>query len=176
MLCADGIRHQLVSLKMAAALLVYAESGNLGQVLQAPCDVVLSRQCIVRPDILFVKRDRCGLIGEKSLWGPPDVVIEIMSQDTREHDLKTKRSLYSRFKVREYWIVDPNPGRIEVLRWSELGYATAGVYRTSQCLSSAVLPNLRIPLSKVFADPANRHHPMPAGRPYTRQTVRRKRA
>jgi Uma2 family endonuclease len=150
----DGIKHQFVSLKIAAALLLHAESKNLGHVLQAPCDVVLCRGHIIQPDILFIEKGRSGLIGESRLWGAPDVVIEILSQNTREKDLKTKRNIYSRFEVKEYWIVDPDPETVEVLVWSELGYATAGVFHASHRLHSPALPKLRLPLSEVFNTPA----------------------
>ncbi len=142
-----GVKHQRVSLRLAAALLLYAESGNLGNVLQAPYDVILSRGHVVQPDIIFVEKTRSGLIGGKNLWGAPDIAIDILPQETQE-----KRNIYSRFRVKEYWIVDPESETVEVLLWSELGYATAGIYRTPQRLSSPTLPNLRLPVSKVFAD------------------------
>ncbi len=146
----DGIKHQTVSLKVAAALLSYAESGNLGHVIQAPCDVMLSREIVIQPDIFFVETGRTGLIGKTILRGAPDVIIEILSQDTRERDLRTRRKIYSQFEVKEYWIVDPEAESAEVLLWSELGYATHGVYGTSDRLSSPILPRLRLPLRKVF--------------------------
>ena len=65
----DSIRHQLVSLKLAAALLLYVESGNLGQVLQAPCNVMLSKEFIIQPDIVFIAKGRTGLIEKTSLPG-----------------------------------------------------------------------------------------------------------
>jgi Uma2 family endonuclease len=145
-------KHQIISLKIATALLLYAERGNRGQVLHAPCDVVLSRGYTVRPDIAYVATHRTGLIGEQSLRGAPDLIIEILSRDTREQDIKIKRSLYSRFEVKEYWIVDPDSEMVEVLVWSEMGYATAGIYRKSDRLSSPALPKLKLPLQKVFGN------------------------
>jgi Uma2 family endonuclease len=47
--------------------------------------------------------------------GPPDLVIEVHSPSNRGHDLLTKRSLYARAGVREYWIVDPDARTIELL-------------------------------------------------------------
>jgi Uma2 family endonuclease len=149
---ASGTRHQIISLRIATAMFLYAERGNRGQVLQAPCDVALSRKFVIQPDIVFIKTGRNGLIGPKSMWGPPDLIIEILSPDTREQDIKTKRSLYSRFEVGEYWIIDPDSEIAEVLVWSELGYATAGIYRRSDRLSSPALPGLRLPLRKVFGN------------------------
>jgi Uma2 family endonuclease len=145
-----GTTHQGVSLKIAAALLRYAESAKLGRVLQAPCDVMLSRNVIIQPDIIFVEEGRRGLIGETGLRGAPDLAIEILSQNTRERDLQTRKKIYSRFEVKEFWTVDPDNRVVEVLLWSELGYATQGIYRRSDRLSSPVLPNLLLPLQKVF--------------------------
>ena len=145
-----GIRHQAVSLKMAAALLRHAQHRKIGQVLQAPCDVVFSRECTMQPDIVFVQKGRSGLIGEMSLRGAPDLIVEILSQNTREKDLRTKRKIYSSFEVKEYWTVDPDSETVEVLLWSELGYASGGIYGKLDCLSSPALPRLRLPLDKVF--------------------------
>jgi len=153
LLSAPGTNHQLVSLKIAAALLGHVEPGNLGHVLQAPCNVIFSRGLIIQPDIFFVERGRCGLIEKHSLRGSPDVIIEIMAEDTHEDDLAIKRKMYSRFEVKEYWIADLQFETIEVLLWSELGYSSAGVYGKSDRLSSPALPGFKLPLRRVFTNP-----------------------
>lgn len=149
----SGTRHQSVSLKIAAAILFHVESKKLGFVLQAPCNVILSRETIVQPDILFISSRRSGLIEEKILRGSPDLVVEIQSEDPHHGDLCTKRKIYSRFEVKEYWIADLRSDTIEVLLWSELGYVNAGIYHNSDRLSSPALPGFRLPLSRVFAHP-----------------------
>jgi Uma2 family endonuclease len=143
-------KHQLVSLKIASALLLHVEPRSLGHVLQAPCAVIFPGRFVIQPDILFVEKGRSGLIEERHLRGAPDVIIEIVSQDTREDDLKIKRKIYSRFQVKEYWTVDLRCETVEVLVWSEMGYATAGVYGKSNCLSSPALPGFRLSLRRVF--------------------------
>ena len=150
LLRSSDIKHQIVSLRIAAALLGHAQHGKLGQVLQAPCNVVFSRECIMQPDIFFVRKERSGLVGRMSLCGAPDLIVEILSRDTREKDLRIKRKIYSRFEVKEYWTVDPDCETIEVLLWSELGYASGGVYGKPDCLSSPALPKLRLPLRNIF--------------------------
>lgn len=149
--CASaGTLHQVVALKLAAALLLYVEPQNLGQVIQAPFPVVLSRETVVQPDILFIQRSRVGLINEKNLHGTPDLIIEVVSPNTRLHDQTLKRRLYSRFEVAEYWIVEPQSRTIEVLVWSELGYASGGVYRKSNRLKSPALPGFHLPAHAIF--------------------------
>jgi Uma2 family endonuclease len=41
--------------------------------------------------------------------------VEILSPGTRRRDLDTKRGLYARFGVQEYWIVDPDACTLSVL-------------------------------------------------------------
>lgn len=145
---APSIKHQRFSIRLSAALL--RQLDNSGTVLAAPCDVLLSREDIVQPDIIFIRKNRSGIIGELNIQGSPDLVVEIISPDTRERDVKAKRKIYSKFDIQEYWIVDPEKEIIEVLVWSEIGYVTAGIYNKSGRLCSPLLPNLKLQLSEIF--------------------------
>jgi Uma2 family endonuclease len=51
----------------------------------------------------------------RGIVGPPDLVIEIVSPSNRGRDLLTRRALYARADVREYWVVDPDARTIEIL-------------------------------------------------------------
>jgi Uma2 family endonuclease len=148
---APNTRHQRVSRKLEVALIQHTEDKGLGEILHAPYDVIFSEENVVQPDILFVCKERAGIIGEMNLQGAPDLVIEILSAGTRSKDLDLKRKIYAGFGVQEYWIVDPELATVEVLVWSELGYITAGVCGRSDRLSSPLLPDLNVPLSEVFA-------------------------
>ena len=146
---APSIRHRVIGLKMAAALLQYVEARKLGRVLQAPCDVVLSQKIVIQPDILFVKKERRGLFSDMYLRGAPDLVVEI-SQLAWEKDLKTERRICGDFGIPEYWTVDLDACRVETLVWSELGYVSVGKYHRSQRLSSPLLSGLNLPLTRIF--------------------------
>jgi Uma2 family endonuclease len=148
---APNIRHQRISKRIQTALIRQIEEKGLGEVLSAPCDVVFSEENVVQPDILFVRKERLAIIGEANLPAAPDLVVEILSPGTRKKDLAIKRKIYARFGVQEYWIVDPDANMVEVLVWKESGYITAGSYRESECLVSPLLPELILPLSKIFA-------------------------
>jgi Uma2 family endonuclease len=147
---APNIQHQRVSKKIETALIRQAEEKGFGEVLDAPCDVLLSEEDVVQPDILFVRQERLSIIREANISGAPDLVIEILSPGTRQRDLAIKRKIYARFAVQEYWIVDPDAATVEVLTWKESGYFTAGIYRESDSLSSPLLPQLNLPLSGIF--------------------------
>ncbi len=147
---APNIRHQRLSRELVDALLHYTRTRKLGEVLDAPCDVVLSDENVVQPDILFITVERRGIIGEANLNGPPDLAIEILSPGTRSKDLEIKRKIYAAFGIREYWIVDPEAETVDVLICSEQGYASAGLFRKSDHLSSPLLPELNLPLATLF--------------------------
>jgi Uma2 family endonuclease len=151
MVPAPNVRHQRLSKKLAVALIGHTEARGLGEILYAPCDLLLSEENIVQPDILFVRKERLGIVGEANITDAPDLVVEILSPGTRNKDLELKRKIYARFGVQEYWIVDPEADTVEVLVWSELGYVATGIYRKADNLSSPLLPDLRLPLSAVFA-------------------------
>ena len=46
--------HQRISRNLAVALHAHVSDRSLGEVLLAPCDVVLTETDVVQPDILFV--------------------------------------------------------------------------------------------------------------------------
>lgn len=92
-----------------------------GQVFLAPLDVVLSYHDVVEPDLLFVAGDQSAIMTEKNIQGPPALVIEVISKSTRKKDAQTKRRLFERTGVREYWLVDPELDLVQVLRASSAG-------------------------------------------------------
>lgn len=81
--------------------------------LIAPVDVLLPATdeaddyttTIVQPDILVVCDP--AKITERNVRGAPDWIIEVLSPATARHDHLTKRALYERAGVREYWLVHP---------------------------------------------------------------------
>jgi Uma2 family endonuclease len=148
-------RHQAVSMNLAAMLWTYLKEHPIGAVFAAPFDVVFSDVDVVEPDVLYVSRERSGVLKEKHLRGAPDLVVEILSTGTRKTDEVTKRRLYERSDVTEYWIVDPELDAIKVYRRvdgvlarvAELG-AEAG-----DTLTTPLLPGFAVPLAAVFASP-----------------------
>ena len=92
--------HQLVKQRIERLLLEHVEGRALGQILDAPCDVVLSRFDVLQPDIFFVSSSRLAIIGEKFITGAPDLVVEVLSPGTRRRDRISKAKRYARFGVR----------------------------------------------------------------------------
>jgi Uma2 family endonuclease len=80
-----------------------------GEVIIAPFDVYLDEvKNVVQPDIIVVLNENRRIIDEKGyIHGVPDILIEILSPNNKDHDLILKKDLYERFGVKEYWIIDP---------------------------------------------------------------------
>ena len=59
-----------------------------------PVDVVLSDDISVAPDIVVVRAERADIIHRARLYGPPDIVVEVLSSNRRA-DLVRKRGWYA---------------------------------------------------------------------------------
>jgi Uma2 family endonuclease len=143
--------HQIVKGRIEEMLKEYVYERRLGLVLDAPCDVVLSRYDVLQPDIFFISSDRRTVIGEKYITDAPDLVIEVLSPGTRKRDRILKSRRYARFGVREMWIADPKAKTIEVFVGREGRFRREAAYAEGGVLGSPLLPGLAVPLERVFA-------------------------
>ena len=142
--------HQRLLLLLGAKWLWFALERGLGSVYIAPFDVILSEFDVVQPDLLFVSNARSGIITEDNVRGAPDLVVEILSPSTADYDRITKRELYERYGVPEYWLVDPYAKTITILRLGADGYNVHAVYGEGDTLSSPTLAGFSLNLSELF--------------------------
>jgi Uma2 family endonuclease len=145
-----GFFHQAVSRNLELLLWQYVKTHDLGVILHAPMDVVLSSHDVVQPDILFISKVRREVIAESCINGAPDLIIEIVSPTHRERDLLVKKSLYARYRVQEYWIVDPDNRTIEQLLHAGKVFTSHGMFSSGEMMETALLPSLILPVAQVF--------------------------
>jgi Uma2 family endonuclease len=143
------ITHQIVSMNILSALDRLVRDGDLGRVLHPPTGVRLTPDNLLIPDIIFIAKDRLHVIGPKTVDAPPDLVVEILSPGTRQRDLTTKRELYARFGVREYWIVDLDARTVTILALAGNTYQPVPAGEGG-AIQSRVLPEFRLTLEAVF--------------------------
>ena len=144
-------RHQAILGTLFFLLYQYNLETGSGHVRMAPLDVHLSNYDLAQPDILFVSNDRASIITAANIQGAPDLVVEILSPSTERYDRGYKRTMYARYGVREYWLVDPDAETIEILTESDEGFVTDFIYQRDQILVSPLLPGLSIDLNRVFS-------------------------
>ena len=108
--------HQIVVTELAVRLRAFSSRHGLGQVLVGPIDVLFAEGDYLAPDLVFVRRERVGIISDRGLEAAPDLVVEVLSDSTAARDRGIKRERYAHYGVSGYWVVDPDRQRIEVCR------------------------------------------------------------
>ena len=128
----DGLRHELLDgvhvVTPAPQLLHQRAVGWLqrylgmalasrsdAEVFASPADVVLGPRTLVQPDLFVVRRTPGQRLQRWADVGIPLIAIEVLSPGTAVRDRGTKRRIYQRAAVAEYWLVDLDARLIE--RW-----------------------------------------------------------
>lgn len=116
-----------------------------------PDEDIKNTKDYIQPDIIVVC-DHKKLKERKRCIGAPDLIIEILSPSTAYLDMKDKRILYERERVREYWIVDPVHKTVQVYKLEKDKYKFPDVYKADDKIKVGIFPDLEIDLSLVFRD------------------------
>lgn len=145
-----SVEHQRILGRLFSLLNDFVRARQLGEVLMAPCDVVLSDYDVLQPDLLFISKERAYIVAPGSIRGAPDLVVEILSPSTEERDRTVKGRIYARYGVREYWLVSPEERSVEVLVLSDEGYRMSGVHRAEDLVTSPLLEGLALPVKGLF--------------------------
>jgi len=143
-------KHQRILRKIGFMLEQHVTQNDLGEIFLAPYDVYFDDENVVQPDILFISRERLNLIGEKNMQGPPDLVIEILSESTAYRDLIQKKKLYARYCVKEYWIVIPEEESVGIYIIKNDIFTLHKNFGKDETLESPLLKGLKIVLRKIF--------------------------
>jgi len=150
-------KHQFISANLLTEIGLYLK-GKKCKIVAAPFDVRLfdglrmndkDIHTIVQPDLsVFCKEN---VIDEKGAIGPPDLVIEILSESSRFKDLNIKLLLYQRHKIQEYWIVDPDTEMLYqyILEANGL-YQIIKEYTKNDTIHPSLFPDLAINLKDIF--------------------------
>ncbi len=151
-------QHQSVTAGLVAQLLVYFRAHGC-RVLPAPFDVRLPRadeadeaiDTVVQPDISVVCE--LGKLDEQGCRGAPDLVVEVLSPSTAGRDHLTKRALYERHGVREYWIVHPIDRIVTIhRRQGDGGFGPPELFEARGVVRSEGFAGLELDWDLVFAD------------------------
>lgn len=144
--------HQGLSIELGSRLHFFVKRHRLGRVFNAPCDVIFSKHDIVQPDLLFISKERAGIITRKNIQGIPDLIIEILSDSTRRLDEGVKLDLYDRYSVPEYWMFDTDRKISRVYRRTLQGLRLMAELsaESEDVLVTPLLPGIEIPLAEIF--------------------------
>lgn len=111
-------RHQAVVLFLSQLLGLFASFFRLGRVMTGPFAMRLGPEGPARePDVQFIDAAHAGAITPECLEGAADLAVEVVSDDSVGRDRGEKFYEYQEAGVREYWVVDPRPGRQRADFW-----------------------------------------------------------
>jgi Uma2 family endonuclease len=149
-----NLRHQQLVGRLFFEMTTWLKAHpGAGEVFLSPLDVVLSHHDVVEPDLLFVAGDQTAIMTEKNIQGPPAPVVEVLSKSTRKRDAQTKRRLFERTGVRQYWLVDPELDTVQVFQPSpdgKLARVAELAAEDDHTLTTPLLPGCAVRLRELF--------------------------
>ncbi|MFN8347574.1 MAG: Uma2 family endonuclease [Spirosomataceae bacterium] len=142
-------RHWMASSNLTRRLLPYVYDNQLGKVAYEKVMVRLTRNDY-EPDICFWHKERTLDFGQKqSAFPPPDFIVEILSDSTKERDYGIKMTDYALHGVAEYWIVDTDNQTVEQYLLEKSHYQLAQKLK-SGTLESEVIKGFQINVTEIF--------------------------
>jgi len=149
---AANLIHQSVSRNLIVDIENYLLQNPIGAVWATP-GVIFSEFSGVIPDLVFVSNERRGEIAsEERITGAPDLVVEIVSPgaENERRDRITKRQLYGKYGVKEYWVVDPYQRTIEIYLLQGQTLNLKATYAEHDELTSSVLAGFTCQVSNIL--------------------------
>lgn len=163
-----GVRYQLIEgelVKMAGpndphqiflGELYFATGSAIGapgafEIRISPFDVAIDEHNTFQPDLLFVSSERRGIFDGYGVTGAPDVVVEVLSESTRQRDLNEKLPVYGRNGVREMRAADLRAATVAKYVGDGATLTLDHVYLADEILTSDSIPGISIDLAPIFA-------------------------
>ena len=149
---APDILHQLVLKNLSVEFGRYLIQNPIGILVPGP-SVQFSDYNYVIPDIVFVRNERwAGVIAKDQFNAAPDLIIEIVSLESQNRNLKLKHTLYGKYGVQEYWAVKCWSQSVIVFRLSGNTLEEIMTLEKGDTLKSLLFPGLSLKLSNIFSN------------------------
>jgi len=142
--------HQEIIKRATVILELHVRARGLGVVGVSPIDVVLDKErfLILQPDLVFISNERRHII-RNQVWGPPDMVIEVLSRRTAQRDRAVKSVWYRDYGVKECWLIDQDRFDITIHDFSTTP-TVSKVFGGDEVVVSKVLPDLNEKAAQFF--------------------------
>jgi Uma2 family endonuclease len=149
---APSSAHQTAVGAFYRALYGFVRRSGLGDVWIAPLDVVLdeARGLVVQPDLLFVSRDRAGIV-QRRVYGPPDLVVEVLSPKPRVGDLDQRLGWFATYGVRECWVCHQTAGALEVITFGDGAIDRRALIGQDEAIPTGCLPGFPLTLRQILS-------------------------
>ncbi len=112
---APTLPHQGIVGELYLVLRLALEGCDTLKVFLSPADITLGPKTLVQPDVFVIAHEPGKPPARWADVGVPALGIEVLSPSTASRDHGSKRRIYQRAGVNEYWIVDLDARLVE--RW-----------------------------------------------------------
>lgn len=147
-------RHQQLAHFLQTVIGIFVERKNSGTIISAPFQMKTGSNLPGRePDLLFISKERESLLKESHLQGPADLVIEIVSPESRSRDGEEKFAEYEKGGVKEYWIIDPDLEKADFYLQDEQGRFREQDLDNLGFYHPQALPGFKLKVEWLWQDP-----------------------
>lgn len=153
-LASPTIGHQEILGKMHITFDEYFK-GNKCRVFLAPFDVHFKKKDFKEPDVMqpdiLVACDLEDNVTEKGRYmGTPTLVVEILSDSTRNKDMIDKLNTYRLSGVKEYWIIDEKQENIMIYSFNDFEIDKYKTFEKGDVAQSLVFNGLSTDIENLF--------------------------
>ncbi len=141
--------HQNAVGNIFAIMRAFVLEKQLGKCYVAPLDVIFDDYDLIQPDVMFISKERLGIVS-KFIDGAPELVVEVLSKGSIKMDRNDKMKAYRQNGVAEYWIVDYQKKTVEVYALIKGDYDMVSFADETGDIESVLLQGLKINLATIF--------------------------
>jgi len=153
---APSWQHQSISRELLRQFSNYL-LGKSCEVFASPFDLRLTDSEAADENVTDVYQPDLAVICDKNqlkgtgYFGIPNLVIEILSPSTAKTDRLLKFNMYEKYRVKEYWIVEPDMKLVSVFILQDNSrYGRPELYTETGDVKVSIFPDLIINLNIVF--------------------------
>lgn len=132
-----SIEHQNTLSALSSELYIYFKKTAYKSIV-GPMKIKLIKkdatESYVQPDIFVVKNNETL----------PELIIEVISAETRSKDMIKKMELYMNSGIKEYWLVDGDASMVMVHSFDHFDLKSTRIYMGGQSISSVLFEDLNI--------------------------------
>ncbi|MCO6490074.1 MAG: Uma2 family endonuclease [Phaeodactylibacter sp.] len=110
------------------------------------------------PDVVFFNKQKAGrFTSDQWKFPAPDLVVEVLSQDSITRDRQIKYRDYALHYIPEYWIIDPDALTVEQYRLNDAAqnYELFAKKVSGDYFECSVIPGFKAPVDAIFDEKAN---------------------
>lgn len=144
-------RHQDLVRFLSAILSFFVEENNLGIIRTGPMTLKLGLKGR-EPDVFFLSKENIGRLEKNFVNGAADLVIEIISPESRGRDRGDKFYEYEQAGVKEYWLIDYEREKIEFYSLDEKGFYQVLTADENNVFHSKVLDKLEFKVTWLWQE------------------------